>query len=173
MTECFDPGVRDYLPDLVHGRLGDVDTATMLAHVDACEECAREVTLLREVRAAAPAAPRIDVRAIVAALPAARIPAFVPVPARRSYTLLRLVAAAAVVVSGALVLKGESGPPMPDLAESTRSAQASPLSLVSGVQDLTDEEIETLLTQLDDIEAIPASEPDQSLTSLDALETAR
>ena len=183
MTECFDPEVRDYLPDLVHGRLGEVDTATMLAHVEACESCARELALLREVKAAAPVAPKIDVGAIVSALPVVSVPA-PAAPVRRNFTLLRLVVAAAVVISGALVLNTQSGV-MPRLAQAPEQAEsasraaapapvaseAASLSLVSGVQELTDEQIETLLTQIDDIEAIPASEPDQSLNSLESLES--
>ena len=189
MTECFDPDVRDYLPDLVHGRLGEVDTATMLAHVEACESCALELALLREVRAAAPVVPRIDVDAIVSALPVVSAP--VPsAPARRTFTFLRLAVAAAVVITGALVLNRQSEI-MPRLAQAPEQAEsasrvsaqvpvadpaaseAMPLSLVSGVQELTDAQIETLLTQLDDIEAIPASEPDQSLNSLESLENTR
>ena len=183
MTECFDPEVRDYLPDLVHGRLGEVDTATMLAHVEACESCARELALLREVKAAAPVAPKIDVGAIVSALPVVSVPA-PAAPVRRNFTLLRLVVAAAVVISGALVLNTQSDV-MPRLAQAPERAEsasrvtasapvaseAASLSLVSGVQELTDEQIETLLTQIDDIEAIPASEPDQSLNSLESLES--
>lgn len=186
MTECFDPEVRDHLPDLVHGRLGEVDTATMLAHVEACESCARELALLRDIKAAAPIAPRIDVDAIVSALPLVSVPA-PSAPVRRNFTLLRLVVAAAVVISGALVLNRQSDimprlAQAPEKAESVSRAQvpaasapaeATSLSLVSGVQDLTDEQIETLLTQLDDIEAIPASEPDPSLNSLGSLENTR
>jgi hypothetical protein len=183
MTECFDPEVRDHLPDLIHGRLGEVDTATMLAHVEACDSCARELALLREVRAAAPVVPRIDVDAIVSALPVVSVPA-PAAPVRRNFTLLRLVVAASVVISGALVLNRQSDV-MPRLAQAPEQAEsasrapapavpaaieAASLSLVSGVQELTDEQIETLLTQLDDIEAIPASEPDQSLNSLESLE---
>lgn len=184
MTECFDPEVRDYLPDLVHGQLGEVDTATMLAHVDACDSCARELALLREVKAAATVPPRIDVDAIVSALPAATVPAH-SAPARRNFTLLRLVAAAAIVISGALVLSRQADM-MPRLAQAPEKAEsvsrapgqlvsapseAASLSLVSGVQELTDEQIETLLTQIDEIEAMPASEPDQSLNSLESLES--
>lgn len=183
MTECFDPEVRDHLPDLVHGRLGEVDTATMLAHVEACDSCARELALLREVKAAAPVAPRIDVDAIVSALPVVSVPA-PSAPIRRNFTLLRLVVAAAIVVSGALVLNSQSDimPRLsqdPEKAENVSRAQApavpapgeaTSLSLVSGVQELTDAQIETLLAELDDIEAFPASEPDQSLNSLGSLE---
>lgn len=69
MTECSDPEVRSYLPDLMHGRLGDVDTATLKAHVEGCRACRAELALLREVRESAPLAPSIDVAGIVASLP--------------------------------------------------------------------------------------------------------
>lgn len=69
MTECSDPEVRSYLPDLMHGRLGDVDTATLTAHVEGCRACAADLALLREVRESAPLAPPIDVAGIVALLP--------------------------------------------------------------------------------------------------------
>lgn len=69
MTECSDPEVRNYLPDLMHGHLGDVDASTLTAHVEGCRACAIELALLREVRATAPLAPRIDVAGIVASLP--------------------------------------------------------------------------------------------------------
>src|SRR5688500_6636940 len=103
MTECFDPEDRDFLHDLVHGRLGEVDTATMLAHFEACDSCAAELALLREVRASVPVGPAIDVAQIVSALPAPRVVA-VPVeaPARRSslFPALRVMAVAAVLIVG-------------------------------------------------------------------------
>lgn len=70
MNDCIDAEVRDALPDLIHGRLSDLDTATLTAHVESCADCRGEMELLRQVRAAAPFAPRIDVGRIVSALPA-------------------------------------------------------------------------------------------------------
>jgi anti-sigma factor RsiW len=70
MNDCIDAEVRDALPDLIHGRLSDLDTATLNAHVETCANCRAEVELLRQLRAAAPFAPHIDVARIVSALPA-------------------------------------------------------------------------------------------------------
>src|SRR5688572_2248674 len=100
MSECFSPEVRDHLPDLVHGQLGEVDTATMLAHVEACDACAVELALLREVRASAPLAPSIDAGRIVASLPAPKVAPSVevPRPAARSgaWKLLSIAAVIAI-----------------------------------------------------------------------------
>ncbi len=71
MTDCMNAEVRDALPDLMNGRLGDIDKATMTAHVESCADCREELRLLQEIKASAPMAPRIDVSKIVAALPAA------------------------------------------------------------------------------------------------------
>jgi anti-sigma factor RsiW len=62
--------VREALPDLLHGRLSPLDTATMNAHVESCADCRAELELLREVRASAPLAPPMDYDRIAASLPA-------------------------------------------------------------------------------------------------------
>ena len=69
MNECVMTEVRDALPDLLHGRLSELDMATMKAHVESCPACRAELALLREVRSAAPLAPAIDAARIAAALP--------------------------------------------------------------------------------------------------------
>ena len=187
MTECFDPEVRDYLPDLVHGRLGEVDTATMLAHVEACDSCAAELALLREVRASAPIAPRIDAVQIVAALPAPRL-VTVPVeaPARRSpiVSMLRVATAAAVLVVTGLVVNdvrssndesaltvAQRVPAVESVAIAESVASPEPavasLSLVAGVQDLTDDQIESLLSELNQLETLPSAEPEQAMIRID------
>ncbi len=182
MTECFSPEVRDFLPDLVHDRLGDLDAATLAAHVEACEACAGEVALLREVRKAAPLAPSINVDRIVALLPVATVPTHVVDAPPRSAVLRgssliwKLLAAVAIVLTGGIlanrvdlepdaVVRSGSVPvsaPVPQ-ATATPAAGGSSLSLVSGVQDLTDDQIETLLAQLDDVDAIPSLEPEQAV----------
>ena|SRR5688572_29541258 len=188
MTECFDPEVRDFLPDLVHGRLGEVDTATMLAHVEACDSCAAELALLREVRASAPLAPPIDVARVVSALPVPRV-VTVPVetPARRSSIVptLRVAAVAAMLLFGGFVANDirsrNDEPPVATVAQAqparesaalkekvpaSETAQGS-LSLVAGVQDLTDAQIETLLSELNELETLPSAEPDQAVIPID------
>ena len=172
MTECFDPEVRDFLPDLVHGRLGEVDTATMLAHVEACDSCATELALLREVRASAPIAPPMDVDRIVSALPAPRVaPSQAELPARRSslFSTLRVAAAALLLLGGGFVANDlRTGAEEPVV---TTVAQAEPapssLSLIAGVQDLTDAQIETLLSELNELETLPSSEPEQAVLPID------
>jgi Putative zinc-finger len=110
MNDCIDAEVRDALPDLIHGRLSDLDKATLTAHVEGCADCRAELGLLRQLRAAAPLAPRIDVGRIVSALPvpmpsAADIVASAPSRAvsspRRSF-VWKTAAAAALLVVGSL-----------------------------------------------------------------------
>jgi anti-sigma factor RsiW len=69
MTDCPNAEIRDLLPDLVHGRLDAGARADVERHVLHCAECAAEVALLRELRSAFHVAPRVDVAAIIAAVP--------------------------------------------------------------------------------------------------------
>jgi hypothetical protein len=69
MTDCANGEMRELLPDFVHDRLGAAEAARVQAHVSDCAECSAELELIRAVMASAPAAPAIDVAAIVANLP--------------------------------------------------------------------------------------------------------
>jgi anti-sigma factor RsiW len=127
MSDCMNAEVRDALPDLMHGRLSDLNTATMTAHVETCADCREELRLLEEIRASAPIAPRIDVSRIVAALPAPmpaaadQLVASAPARARRSSsTLWKLTAAAALLVTGSLTF-----------ATARRQATADPVAATS------------------------------------------
>ncbi len=131
MTDCINAEVRDALPDLMHGRLSELDTVTMSAHVETCADCREELRLLQEVRASAPIAPRIDISRIVAALPAA-LPAAMPTAAdqliasapahgRRSSSMLwKMTAVAALLVTGSLTF-----------ATGRRQATVAPVSSTS------------------------------------------
>lgn len=130
MTDCLSAEVRDSLPDLAHGRLGEVDAATFMAHVESCDACAAELALLRDVRASAPIAPRIDVASIVAAVPV-RTNVVTPSheSARRTGFSVRpifwkLAAAAAIVTAGTLVFNGGSRDSKP--AASSVASRPSP-----------------------------------------------
>lgn len=117
MTECMNAEVRDALPDLLHSRLGDLDRATMKAHVESCADCRAELALMERVRACAPLAPPIDVARIVSMLPA-------PVPSAeqqlahaapirqpsRMPLLWKLAAAAALIVGGTLTFSRTRAP---------------------------------------------------------------
>ena len=97
MNDCVNAEVRDALPDFINHRLSDLDSATVREHIESCADCRAEVELLREVRAAALLAPRIDVDRISAALPA-----YSPIrsiPARTGSRRTWALAAAAVIVA--------------------------------------------------------------------------
>ena len=109
MNDCMNAEVRDALPDLMHGRLSELNTATMRAHIETCADCREELRLLEEIRASAPIAPRIDVSRIVAALPAPmpsaadQMVASAHAPARRSSSMVwKMTAAAALLLTGSL-----------------------------------------------------------------------
>ena len=178
MNDCVNAEVRDALPDLLAGRLGALDQATMKAHVDSCADCRGELELLRSIRAAAPLAPRMNVDRIASAIPAFALPQ----RARRSH-LWRVAAAAVVVTAGGVMLSSrdkEPAPvasvpsvatpapavtPSPD-ASSGAAQQAAPrevelaaLSLVGSTADLTDADLEQLVSDLEGIDALPAAEP--------------
>ena len=181
MTECMNQEVRDALPDLLHGRLDALNKSTMLAHVEACADCAAELAILREARDSARLAPQIDVDRIVASLPlngmADAAVSQAPAPAvnrgLRSQ-VWKFVATAVIAVSGIAVLNQREDVSAPmRVAQDTQTvvaaASGTPLSLLAGVQDLTDEQIQTLLTELDEIDPIPSAEPEPSLPSVDEL----
>ena len=100
MTDCVNTEVRDALPDLLHGRLSALDTATMKAHVESCAECRAELEFLREVRASAPIAPTLDYARIAASVPAYGGVAVSAPPrthVRPGFRNIALIAASAVV----------------------------------------------------------------------------
>ena len=184
MIECFSPEVRDHLPDLVHGRLGEVDTATMLAHIEACDACAAEVELLRAVRREAAVAPAIDVARVVAALPAPMVAPSIEAPARttrRSAQWKVLATAAVVAIIAALGTqlndgRARIGVPSVALNPATAEAnspavaageEAASLAFVASVDDLTDDQLEQLLGELDDIETIPSAEPEPAAAGIE------
>jgi len=194
VNDCINAEVRDALPDLFHGRLSALDTATMKAHVESCADCRAELELMREVRSSARIAPRIDVAAIAAAIPAypgASVPAQ---PARVSifsrFGALTMTAAAALIAFGGWAISTGSRPDVaparsastaapvvstaPDIvpsapqmpAPAVRETEVADLSLVGNTADLTDADLEKLVAELDGMETLPAAEP-QSITITD------
>jgi anti-sigma factor RsiW len=121
MNDCIETEVRDALPDLIHGRLSDLDTATLTAHVESCADCRAEMELLRQLRASAPLAPRIDVARIVSSLPlplptAADLVASESVrvrPAPRRSFIWKTAMAASLLVVGSLTFANSRRVPLP------------------------------------------------------------
>lgn len=93
MNDCPNAVIRDQLPDLLHERLDPSARAAVLAHVDACADCRAELAVLRGVHGMLIAhTPRVDVRAIVAALPKPTVvarPVVEPQVARANAVALR------------------------------------------------------------------------------------
>jgi predicted anti-sigma-YlaC factor YlaD len=114
VIDCVNAEVRDALPDLLHGRLGELDTATIKAHVESCAACRAELDLMREAIATAPITPPVDAGKIAAAIAPYAAVNTIPAPVKRTGwfgnapTLRIAVAAAFVAVSGWL-LSGRIG----------------------------------------------------------------
>ena len=110
MNDCMNAEVRDALPDLLHGRLGALDTATMNAHVESCADCRAELELMREARSSTRMAPPIDVARIAAAIPPYGAVKVVPTQPRDSIFerigVLRIAIAAAFIAVGGWALSG-------------------------------------------------------------------
>lgn len=194
MTECMNSEIRDALPDLLGGRLSELDMATMTAHVESCAACRTEIELLHEVRRSAPFAPAIDVARVVAALPAYGAATITapprgdrPMPTVSSRPVVWKAAAVAVLITlGGLGIAdlsrdgvsrnsarttADANVQAPAIATTTPLNRAPiGLSLVAGVQDLTDTQIETLLAELDGLEAVPSAEPEPFTISVEELE---
>lgn len=123
MHSCPNDHLRDILPDWVSGRLAPQERAGVGAHLAACAPCRAEVEILRTVRRTLPAAaPVLDVRRIVAALPAPPRPAARPAGVldlrerqrRRSWSpaAVRIAAAvAAITVGGSALVLGRGDRP--------------------------------------------------------------
>ncbi len=69
MNNCERIDIRDLLPDFVSGTLSAGESDRVRAHLEACADCAAELSLLRTARAVRPIAPALDVARIVSALP--------------------------------------------------------------------------------------------------------
>jgi anti-sigma factor RsiW len=101
MNDCPNADIRDQLPDLLHERLDASARAAVMVHVDACVDCRAELELLRSIHAMLVSqAPRVDVDAVVRALPT-RVPRPVRVASRRRvWTDWRIAAAVTVLAVG-------------------------------------------------------------------------
>lgn len=182
MSDCPNVGIRELLPELLHGALSAPERARVEAHVAGCAECSAELDVLRTVLATTRARPLppVDVAAIVAVLPRPQVTR--PV-ARSMRPLLRIAAAITFVALGgtSLVVARRAGdlPAVGDtqvvmdsrptgsglapggVPDSPIASIASPnLTAGGGVSDLPDEDIEALIGALDRLEATPHAEPD-------------
>lgn len=167
MTDCPNAGIRDQLPDLLHGHLDDRSRARVETHLRECAACRDELDLLRAVRAAAPRV-GVDVARIVSALPA---------PRRRGVWNQRIWQIAAGVVflagTGSAVVRymghaGVATPASSVVASGGDSAAGTDveLSVGYGYSDLTDAQLQALLQDVEQLTAVPLSEPDVAIPSV-------
>jgi anti-sigma factor RsiW len=144
MTDCPNGEMRDQLPAYVHGRLDAATRAAVEAHIAGCAECATELALLHSARRVINAGtPTVDVRRIVAALPAppaarrvARVPGIRP--ARKPvWSTLRIAAALATVAIGgvSIAVVQRLTAPEPTLVPAVATAPVTtPAPVVAPVQ---------------------------------------
>lgn len=181
MDDCVKADVRDLLPDLVHGRLGEGERTVVEAHLTDCVECASEVEVIRRVSAVlALATPRIDVSRVAAAVES-RVPAGAPVStpaglaavrrfgARRA---LQLAAVAVIAVMGVSLLQfmGAHGgdPEIAALSSPGATVEvADPggtarpgLALVGGIDALTTDELVILAASVESLDPLGATDAD-------------
>ena len=157
MRDCANGEMRDQLPDWVHGRL-DADGARRVAtHVAHCADCAEEVALLRDLANSMTAsAPRVNVAAIVAALP--KPPKARPrVIELRWYERTQFRAAAVL-----LFMAGATSYAVISRQPSTAGDLPIPAAIgfAGGVADLSDGDLQSLLKDMDHLDATPAAEPE-------------
>ncbi len=178
MTDCPDGLMRDLLPAYDHGTLGADDAARVKEHLTGCAMCRAEVALLGRVRAGlALSVPRMDVAAIVAALPKPQ-PAVRVLPPRRVSRHVWQYAAAAglvLVVGGGIVWRSA---PDADAVRATDSshvamatgAESTPspveersedgISFGGGLSDLSVDDLQALLGQMDSVRTLPSMDPE-------------
>jgi hypothetical protein len=191
MTDCPNAEMRDRLPDLLHERLDASVRAVVLAHVDGCDDCRAELTLLRESRdVLSPRVRAVDVIAISRVVIEKTRPPVHGRSRRSPWMDWRIAASAALLVVGAgsvgLFLRSREAPPSvaavasrpvvapnatptPVAAEpshgsenaSLASATSAELSAAAPVADLSESDLRALLQELDQIDAVPAAEPEQ------------
>ena len=169
MSDCSNAEMRDLLPDLLHAQLDAAARARVEAHLRACADCREELELLRGVRDAAPT-PRVDVRAIVAAIPAYR--------RQRAWASPAWRAAAAIIflaVGGSTVATLVHHSSVTDSLRVTQVASGNDsavgagdieLQVGYGYADLTDTQLTALLKDVQQMNAVPMSEPDISIPSM-------
>ena len=140
MNKCTDSNLQEMLPDLLHGTLPADARERVEAHLATCDECRKDVEVLRTVKTAAVFAPQIDVDRVVRQIPPYR--AIVPVTERPASTRMVswLVAAALAVVvigGGSLVLmRPNAGNVQSSVASTQQPPPPTPTESTSAVSGM-------------------------------------
>lgn len=159
MNECMELGIKDLLPDVLHGTLAPGDRAHIETHLSGCSHCREELESLRTVKSAAVFSPSIDVEGIVRQIPPYRI--VTPVVERpvRSPAVRWLAAAgiALLVGGGSVVMRHGNAVEQPSAAAAPR---AHSLALASGLDEMSDGSIVQLMNEMNSFDALPANDPE-------------
>ncbi|MBM3906597.1 MAG: zf-HC2 domain-containing protein [Gemmatimonadetes bacterium] len=187
MTDCPDGLMRDLLPEYAVGVTGVDDAARVSAHLATCEACRAELALLKQARAGLSlGVPRMDVAAIVSALPAPAT-ASRPLRAAPRWTIGRHVwqfataAGLVLLVGGGLIWQRDRAAPTALVADTAAVATAteepvavtpasaeSGISFGGGLSDLSLEDLQALLGQMDSLKTLPSTDP-ESMTPVIAM----
>ena len=191
MTDCPNGLMRDLLPEYALGVLAEEDAARVAAHVAECDACRAELALLARARASfALAAPRVDVAAIVSALPSpspsrargATAPSWV----RRHAWQYAMAAGLLLAVGGGIVWRGAPHATRAPLADTTLARGATApestapaaaavddgITFGGGLSDLSLDDLQKLMGQMDSVRTLPSRDP-ESVTIVIANEGGR
>ena len=134
MNECIDTGVKEMLPDLLHGNLGDADRARVELHLAACDPCRQELEVLRMVKSAAVFEPAIDVVRIARQIPPyGGVPTRVEAPTRSRMVSWLVAASVAIVVvgGGSVLLSRQNAEPVQNATAVVRAPEQQAPPVVS------------------------------------------
>ncbi|MBI2409357.1 MAG: hypothetical protein HYV19_13765 [Gemmatimonadetes bacterium] len=187
MTDCPNGTVRDLLPEYAHGLLEGNEAALVAEQVAACAMCREELALLGQVNEGLTrGAPRVDVAAIVRALPTAATPRLAQTTSRRwvsRHVWQYATAAGLILVAGSgIVWKYEPDGQVTRVADSshvaTTAADVAPsaasmsadegITFGGGLSDLSVDDLQLLLGQMDSLRTLPSTDP-QSVTPVIAI----
>jgi len=158
MRDCPNAEMRDALPDLLHGTLLADRQRAVRAHLDGCEACRAELTLLSRVRDAVPV-PAIATDRIVSGLPR-----YQGRPSRSvaRNPLLRIAAAVVLLAGGASLFlrNGERTPEIGRIDSVTGHSAPMELALGETFADVSDSALVALVEAIDDLDATLSEEPE-------------
>jgi hypothetical protein len=165
MTECPNVEMRDRLPDLANETLEPSMRVLVLAHVESCAACAAEIEIVRSTRLwIVQSTPRVNVSAIVSALPRHGVIPISQAPSarRRSWASWRAAAAITVLAAGVgsyAVLKPGSPVGTIDSAGMVADADGrTGLALTGALAGLSEAELTALVKDIDAIDALPSTQ---------------
>ena len=189
MRDCPDGDIRDLLPLYATDSLAAADRARVEAHVGGCADCASELELLRSV-AKAYDVPPVDVAAIAARLPRARVKPRVPF---HRQPLWRIAASITLVIASVATVEmikqgrgvdGMVGASAPTVDSSTGQPVESTIAMADGgsagavvsdgpratfggtLADLSDAQLEALLVSIDALDGNVLADPEIMATPI-------